>query len=242
MGSTFRQAAASCVLALTIGGTVVGVLAGCAQRSSVTASPTTSPTSSTRVSRLGPALIPVAPPANERDAFAAANTTVNNDDVTLFHVLQQKIPGDLYGTFESGAYRAAMRNAINDDFEDSIQIGTDSYGYSGVSGHAPLWFPSPTMSSASPLVVSGKSYPYGLVHLSGCLEDRRVFLFSYSVFPGSPTPTPMPTPVSGTLASNPLTPTRVTVRYQPAKRVWLITNESTLPGNQRASLCPGGKS
>jgi hypothetical protein len=240
--TTFREAAVRCAVALAIGGTVVGVLAGCAQGSTAAARPTTSPSPSTEVSRLAPALIPVDPPASARDAFVEANRAVNDDSVTLFLVLQRKISGDLYGTFEAGGYRAATGNTINDDFEDTLQIGTESYGYGGVTGRAPLWFPSRGKSSASPLIVSGQSYPYGVVHLSGCFKDRRVFLFSYLVSPGSPTPTPMPTPVSGTLSSNPLTPTKVTVQYQPAKRVWLITNETTLPGNQRVSLCPAGKS
>ena len=224
MGPTFREAAVRGVVALTIGGTVVGLLAGCAQGSSPTVSPTTSPTSSARVSRLGPSLNPEAPPSSEREAFIAANKTVNDDEMTLFQVLQLKIPGDLFGTFEAGPYRTAMGNTINDDFEDAIEIGADVYVYNGMTGRAPLWFPRAKSSWASTLIVKGKSYPDGIVHLSGCFQDRRVFRYAYSVESGSPTPTPLPTPISGALASNPLTPTRVTVQYQPAKRVWLIVH------------------
>lgn len=217
---------------------VAGILAGCAPGRSAPIAPTASKAPSASALETRPTPRPVAAPTTERAALAAANEAVNDDELTLFLVYQNKIPGDLYGTFESGAYRSTMFINANDDFESGIQVGSRDYGYSGMTGQVPLWFPNDAKSSTSTLVVKGKSYPHAIADLTGCIQDRRVFVFAYSVPEGAATPTPFPTPISGSVADpNQLTPARITVEYQPSKRVWLITKELTLPTKLAASLC-----
>jgi hypothetical protein len=218
---------------------VSGLLAGCVAQPHTTSATTPSPTSSAVAIDLRPAQPAVPPPASELEAFAAANKTVDDDLATVFLVLQRKIPAEAYDKFESGAYRTAMGNSINDDFESTIQVGSETYSLDVVAGEVPLWIPNLATSSSSTLEVEGRSFPYGIVQVTGCFQDRQIFRYTDLVQPGSPTPTPAPTPVLGTLADQ-LVRTKVTVTYQPSSSVWLITDETVLPDHYTGSLCPPG--
>jgi hypothetical protein len=216
-----------------------GLLAGCLTGPQVNSATAPSYTSSAVAVDIGPARSPVAPPASEREAFAAANKAVNDDLATVFLVLQRKIPAEAYDRFETGEYRTTMGNTINDYYESTIHVDSETYGLDSVAGEIPTWTPNVAASTSSTLLVGAQSYRYGEVRLMGCLRDNRVFRFVVHVEPGEATPTPMPTPVTANPADT-LVPTKVTVTYQPADGVWLITDETVLPGRFTASLCPEG--
>jgi hypothetical protein len=223
-----RIVAASAAVALGL----ACVLTGCLPRPE--ASPTPNPTPAATAGSASDGFLaiatqaPTTAPATRRDALVAANRTIVADDNALFDIFAGTISGGSMSSFETGA---TLKNT--NEFIDAIGDG-DNGPADGVIGQANLWAPDDVRSTASTVTVDGRSYPFGRAVVFGCYTDR--WQINYT----SPDPTPAaprsakPTPSD---LNRTLLPYRLTVQYQPSKRVWLISEQKALTGAPSAGLC-----
>lgn len=73
--------------------------------------------------------------------------------------------------------------------------------------------------------LDGDSYPYAAVHLVGCVEIRWEIIYEPGALGSGP-------------AIGEVFPAERTIEYDPAERVWLITDGRLLTGEPGAPECP----
>jgi hypothetical protein len=190
------------------------LLAGCGASPVASISPSPSaPAASNGQTR--PTQVTVAPPSSESGAVEAATNVVRADETALFEIFEGRIPGDSLHSFETGSWLMYTNDFVN-------QIG-DQGNIDGARGRPDLWLPDSAKSAVSTLVDGAKLYRFGTVELLGCFKSRWDFVYT------SDAPTP---------AAAGFSPYEVTVQYQPARRVWLITHETDLTRKAGAPTCP----
>jgi hypothetical protein len=202
--------------ALYLGITLSLVISGCSANPAPSALATSSPTPLAVIdSQLRPNRSQVAPPQSRDEAFAAAEKTVNGAEATLVGILRGEYAADSLNEFEAEAYLSTTNSFIDGLAESS--------SFEGIEGEASVWFPDSDSSTAEELISGGVAYPYGSVTQYGCFHSLWKVIDG-----GSP---------SGKSSVGEFLPARMTVNYEPTRRLWLITDGLSLVDSADAPSC-----
>jgi hypothetical protein len=193
---------------------IAGLVAGCTQ----TPSPLPSRTHTSSPSPTYPPLGNpgrVNPPANQEEAWIAANKTVKD-----FLAVQYAIERDAGGNperIDAYATGAALSGV------EQVAAGLAEKGI--VTRGAPKWSPSPSASSFGSLIPTGGSpIANGIVYLKGCYDVTNQ---TATYANGSPAP----------VSSTRIFPVEFNVEFVPDAKVWMVSNSQSILGQAGAPTC-----
>ena len=158
-------------------------------------------------------------PSTREGAILAATKAIDADQKISVEMLEQKIPWDSLGDFETGNWLTTMSNFFNDWGDDDNQPIVD--------GHPPVWISDPAESWVTPLLAGGESYQFGRVEMLGCFKWSDTFLNQSD---GKA--------YDASLRLHHYEPYSVGVQYSPSQQVWLVADETYLTADTGAPKCP----
>jgi hypothetical protein len=202
------------VLIITAGVVVALAAAGCVQTGSGSLNPSGTSSPSPTSSR---AADPEhsKPPANQEEAWIAANTTVKN-----FLAVQYEIEHDA-GANPNRIQPYATGTALSG--VEQVAAGLAEKGI--VTNGAPNWSPNAAASSFGTLIpTGGPAISNGIVYLRGCYDVSNQ---TATYKNGSPAP----------VSTTRVFPVEFNVEYVPDAKAWMVSNSQSILGQAGAPVC-----